>query len=663
MRRSIAVALALICSLASVADAKRVLVIRQSGTIGNESSNAASKQLGNVMSTLDLLGVDYDVVNQNAITGTLSKDALKTGVVYYDSLGNISQTYGAMIHLGFTVSGTGRVAGYNPSPLTTRSGWATIPHIFFGPQVVSGSTIFTQTATCSTGVAAGRVLSSSAGWTPSGLAMHMVGNTFVWSGNSDGSVYYRNDGSAGLILGPNSGSVVQKSRVVIGASAVSARDSGVVSCGTACDSAGRALDYFNSPSADTAVIWTRERFNGDTAITVFAPTINIGNGSVAHTGHLVAMALAIADSATRLDYDSNGKGQLIGQKPNWSPTTVAFVVDGAFSRSTSDVGIYDWNSHTTQPNSDTLLVKAGIDSLASLGIPITVGVNVDSVDAYPSEKAWWARLTRARFYPSLRTASGSTVLVPSANTSTTLAVDPFGYNRSRDFITSARYTAWSACDGTDTTLSCQLEYARRRLSAYPEYSQKLSAFIVAPMFDYIPFGRQSASLDSFEVALMRSGYTCAVSGVMAIGSLGRVSWALDSGSPQSLVATDPKNWNNLQRRSMRNDFRWLSAREINENAVQATKWSSHTMNEEWTNAIFNKLWYNQDLLYYQHNFRTKCNVIIIRPGDLGFQPKSTRNPLMPGWWCIKWTVNEILAINAFAGRTVINIGYPEDIQL
>jgi hypothetical protein len=678
MRRLLC-ALVALC-LALPAQAGRLLVIKQNTPATSEGLSVISKELAIRKAVLDALGVDYDVVPQSVVAAringpatNLNQAAIRTGLVSFNDVGTVQRQYAGVVHMGFTVAGAGgntRVTGYNPDTLTlARSSggvsvtWPSVPQLFLGIGNVPSAGIYTSVAACSTGVTSGGL--SSFQDNAQRLSLHMVGQPEVWNENG-GHIYYREDLTRGLtILAGTPG--ITKARVVIRSNSSAFRENGRTSC-TDCDSIGRPATYFESPAADTALIWTRQRdINDLSGMQIFMLPSYANNGPSETDVFTFAMSIAIMDSATG--------GQIIGQKPGWEPLKVGFVVSGAFTRSKSDASSSScWSCHGTQP-SDTALVKAGIDSLAALKIPVVVTVNVDSIATYPYEKSWWTRLKLARFSPESRVYIDSlNANQGQTNASRYNAPDVFGAYRSRQLITPTRFDYCTACGNGDTTLSCQLAFMRGRLDSVPEFRGRMSSTIFAPFFDYVPRNFQRSNMpqaDSFAVALLRSGYDTAINGTMFMGSTPSASWGTQSGSPFSAGPSTnaPNTWYpNPRLQTVKGvngqtigQLRWLNMRHIDEDPG-GLHYAFHATSNEFATGMFMSPWYISDTPYWNHVMRSRLSVYLIKPGDLGWLKNATSNPTRTGYLDIKWLVNQIRAVNKFANRTVIAITYPEDIN-
>lgn len=665
MRRLLCAALAL--TLAVPAHAGRIVIWRALPTAA--TTDGESKMLSAVVDVATSLGIDFDVLPQYAaIPGNTNQNVLRTLTVNFPD--GTTRSYDGQVFLGWYAGATSAtmLTGFNPDTLTlaaagvTGSTWPAKTSAFFG---VSnwGSNIYKNIAACTTAV----VGTTAGGYTTVNqeLAQHMVGKPYVWKGAPQ--PYYSRTfplvitrAALGSTL-TNPG--VVRPRVSMGSSSQSYRTNGFSSC-TDCDSMPRGATYASSEN-DTALIWTRQRTTTDPAVLVFCPHAYPSGGGPDVPGLSIAQVFAIMDSASG--------GIIIGQKRGWQPIKTGIGIGDAFSRSVSSPSGAELYTHGLKcvdgGNCDSTYWKAGLDSLNSLGVPYTVWVNVDSVASYPYEKVWWARSPNATFAPMNRSGLGSSNALPaSANATQSQPIDPFGGLRVRTLITTGRYNSGTACDGSDTTMSCLLAYARALLDSVPEFRGRMSAALLAPHYDYIPNGRGRGNMpdpDSLAAAMLRSGFRVAVTSVLPLATNSSASWGLDGSSnatlPTGLTGGVTKALRaGVWRQRVRGvgEFSWASTRHFDEDAL--FQYSGHTGSQvgELLNGALLNDWYPTTLAsrpFYYHSFRSKLNVVVIRMGDLGFQRNTTDNPVRPGYYLIKHYVNAVRSINEFAGRTVWRI--------
>ena len=62
------------------------------------------------------------------------------------------------------------------------------------------------------------------------------------------------------------------------------------------------------------------------------------------------------------------------------------------------------------------------------------------------------------------------------------------------------------------------------------------------------------------------------------------------------------------------------------------------------------------------NTNTGTNIVRISMSNLGSGPWGSASPNIPGWYQLKYTVNMARAINALAGRTLIQFVYPDQLS-
>lgn len=654
MRRLLCAALAL--TLAAPALAGRMVIWKPSG-VSAAQADAMAKYEAAVLGTAVSLGIDYDYLPQQAaIAGNTNQNTLRTLTVTFAD--GSTRSYDGQLFMGWAVGASGlKFTGFNPDTLTLGATWPSKPTAFLGLTNVSGGSIYNSTATCTTGVTPGTSLAffSVPAYEP---AQHMTGKPYVWKGATN-PYYYR---TANAITVTRSVPGVLKPRVVMGSSSVSYRDNGLSSC-TDCDSVPRGATYA-SAEEDTAIIWTRQRTTTDAAVLVFAPLLYTTGGGPDVPAANIAQVFAIMDSASG--------GRLIGQRRGWKPLQSGIGVADAFTRSVSAPNGAEYYTHglkcVSGGNCDSTYWKAGRDSLQSLGLPYTVWCNTDSIGQYPYEKVWWAQDQNATFAPAPRTQLGSGTGVSAGAASRYLVTDAFGGLRARVPITSDRYASGTACDGTDTTMSCLLSYARALLDSVPEFRGRMSAALFAPHSDYIPANYPNRNLppeDSLCAAMLRSGFRVAVTDVLPLATNAGASWGLDgSGNailPTGLTGGITKAYRaGVYRHRVEGvgTFSWASTRRYDEDALFQYSGHSGTMVGELLNGALLSDWYPTTLAsrpYYYHAFKANLNVLVIRMGDLGFQRNTTDNPVRPGWYMVKHYVNTIRSINEFAGRTVWRI--------
>lgn len=682
--RRLASAILVLALSAGTAAAERVLVIKTNATRGTETVRGLERMLATTTSVLEALGCEYDVVSQDVVRATttgpaenVGQAALKTGLVRFGvGTGSYTRQYGLIIHQNFDPNGGGSnwMAGHRPDTLTLRTGvaggttpqWPEIPQVFLGATAVTGGSLYSNVSTCTTGVKAAGGMSTFPSHA-NDLSMQAVGTEYRWkeSFNSAGTVYYRNSTTTGLAIDRATRDRIVRSRVIVGGSSANTSLNIKGSVGEAWpDSMSTPAHGEETPLADTALIYTQERFIGDSAVMVFCLAGTFVNSSLQLPAMEIAMAVALADSAAG--------GTIIGQRADWHPVEVGFVVSGAFTRSVSNASDEQWNTHGTQLSdiNDSSFVKAGIDSLARLNIPIVVSVNIDSVGAFPYEKAWWRQIPTARFTPESRIGTASTLVGAAVNANAYNSPDVFGYKRERALITDDKYNGVGAYADGDTTVSGLLYRSRIRLDSIPEFKGRLSTTLVAPWGDYIPrqySKRTMPSRDTLVMAFHRAGFRAGVIPIIPPGSMSSGSSFNSAGGfiaqdaqapyvPAHSVGTVYRNKDGL------GEFRWLGARHMDE--ANTAFFISHPISSEALLGVVQAPWYPDDLTQWAHQFKTKLHVLILRPGELAFRATSSSNVSMRGVHEWRWVVSQMRTVNLFAhaSHKPFRFVYPEDIE-
>jgi hypothetical protein len=661
MRRVFAAALALF--LAVPANAGRVAVIPPSATYGSSGNADASsrQQVGKWLELLDVMGVQYDVLPQSACPTT----QISNGTI---SFPYGDRAYSAFIHIGWKVGGT-NASGYNPDSLwragdavTTRARWSSVPQIFCGPTTTS-SVSFAGTAACTTAMNALPVPFSSA---DAGIATHefLTNGPEIWHDYSTSSttqpVLSTNVIYPAL---PRDNAITSGiTRTIVGVKRTNA--------GYGIWDGLPPIDGITRPTqatADTFILSARYRGPKDVSPIIFVYP-NAGNGPNPQVS-LMAMALAVADSVS-------GR-QIIGQKPGWTPKKIAVYVSRAFTRGGySAVG----SSHEARgwfcvtDSCDTTFYKGSIDSLASLNIPYTIGVNIDSVSAYPYEKAWWNRLPKRNF----TVESWNAVSKPAATDTAGLTWQPdiFGKVRTRTLLPVTGRTIGQACPAGDTSLTCLLTYARRKLII--NGLTPLSKAVIGPESDYLPVNFTAKNMptwDSLGVALLAAGYSHIITNPDAV-SAAPVQFSVNGAGTSQPSVTDPGVLDGFRERTIPiyanrynsgqtriGTIKNVCARGFVDDPQAANPLISpmldlqsitHPYANEFLQGVFGNIWYAGDMRYYFHSFRTPTSVYILRAGGLGmWSGKLDVNATRYEWYYLKWMYNQISAINRLAGRSVV----------
>lgn len=675
MRRALAVALAL-CLAAPASAASGWMVFVRGSTYAAGQTGTSEKVLSVMIAAADALGIQYDVVSENAYkTIYATNGRLDLGI-------NGSRTYAGQCFLNFRASGATHFAGCNPESLTkvratgetpgaaTRAGWPDIPTLFVGPSTVPSASMWANAANCTTG--AGTVSAFPSNSTR--YAFNLIGTPLTWKEWDTFNPIPRSS-AAGIL------------RTIVGAG-YSAAGNGSGTNGNKlcawCDS----MKFATQITADTMLFWARYRSTSEPA-PLFFGAINAGANGTPSIGMAIMMLSAM---------DSAANHQLIGAKPGWRPKKSAFYIAGALAHTGSSYRITasapgEMQTHFTwcaTDSCDSLNQKAGIDSVAALDVPVTIGVNCspDTLSRYANEIAWWKRITRARFSPESWKGVNSTATNPLesglGNAGDSAPVDIFGALRSRVLVSAARLGG-TACASGDTTMSCLLTNAKGYLRPY--FPNQLSRTLCAPNFDFIPsnFTAQSMpSPDTLGAACLLAGYDTMLMNPDDTNSNPAMQYARSAGGafapPNGLKAF---GWGErdylihsdiVYGRFPPNDVSTTNSHPLGRFKVRATRGLvfehsvdillTHPYHTEFLLGLFTHLWYPDDLIYYYHGFHTGLSVFVVRSGELGGTGainSDTRPAQHIGYQQMKWIVRQQQIANQLNGRVIWQIVSTDDL--
>ena len=371
--------------------------------------------------------------------------------------------------------------------------------------------------------------------------------------------------------------------------------------------------------------------------------------------------------------DSASGGNVLGSSVR--PRQVAIQVSGVCRRKNSLTA-----ADAISP-SDTVSFKASADSLDALGVPIIYGVCVDSMASYPSDLRYLKTKSNARF--AVERWNGTTfslhgadsalsanvgasrvdrVLMGSTNNWTTTEMRwrhqyANGLYSAPDSLalvtlTDADSIAWviavngfrgvsqdaeadSAISGTSapgTWTAMQREVPLRSL-----YSRKPAASILGLTFPgYNPRGgTQGNGRDRQQFVLNTSGENIFVDSMIVTHYVERSMWGMfmPYWFPPVVVQDRPFIFNTAAA-----TFNGLNAQAFCEPYLTGTIGR---------NALL----------------MTGTNLVRVTASSLGSGDGGTAAPNRPGWFQIKYFVNQCKAINRLGGRTLIAIVNPDQISL
>lgn len=634
-----------------------------------------------VVDVLEYTGACFDLIPIQATKTSLIADGIVTsgsrsttydGVLWVEALGRQGNINNPLPNrIGFT--------GCYPCSLTlSGNGNATVPsvpHLFtFGQTigtVLTPAWSYTQSTVglrCSTGVAA----------TGSGSA-----NGHMW----EGQVGYETTGWNVMSNRPHQGSAFTSAGHRRGVrpllkghfSAIYWEAEGHRSFACArCDSA------VSGAGQDTLTAWEIPASASEGAATlVFATiagagpcddstTVSAAQGVVPCEFDAPAFLFVLA----RLDSLTNG-GVWCGAKSKL-PLKAALTIDGAFSRGSRRVA-------GGTPPSDTATAKESLDSLALLNIPVTVGVNVDSIASYPSEIAWWRdRLPTARFAPQVWDGVNDTTVAGLGKWSVARPIDVFGRYRVRTYYGPYNTTA------ADSSLYAGL-LAQRAIAEAALGSGRMSGFLMAPLDDYSPKNLRWATTgwDSLNFAISRAGYSKVRTDVHTRAAnpstMGNVNRDLMIGG----VYNQSRVWSPFNSTTV--DYLGQTGHNVSGGQYSADTsnaaaggFGTYTTSPNMVGTSVARFWHGfvhsafTDYDWFPYDgastlragkVRTYEDMFVpFRHGSIikmhvsDFSGLVNGPPARPGWWGIKSVYNQFAAINRAAGRTVVRFAYPEEIS-
>lgn len=667
MRRLVAVTLALV--MCGPVSAKTLIVANTAksteANFGLGERVARESRLGHITRMLDLFGASYKIIPPAA----MKTQWARTGDVTWN-FGTSSayvEHFDAVIHLTAQKksSGSPEHPGYRPDFLTI-GGADSVPRV---PQVfmatIDGisalfagafSGIFNTTTTCSLGV---------------------VANSWDSKGPHDDEGIFYSGTTAGLmqpamqIYPALQRSTVEHKGISVllgyGPGAITSLLEPELVYSAWADS-GR---YHEAP--DTAAVYMIRYTNiaGAKPIIVLSASAGIADGA----GGLIfdfdeidpvatMVALAALDSAA---------GGRVFDNESKLPLKVAITVDGLSSRSSK------LNSGGIVP-SDTSNFYATIDSMAAYRIPVVFGVNLDSVAVYPRDLQYVKdNYPQARFSPQSRAGLDTTSLLDKGgNNRRHRAVDTFGRYRNQ----SMAYGPAGGASG-DTSLYARLVYALA-LGDSMWGRGRTSRFALPPDDDWSPYnwrGNQAdasrgVTQDSILFAYARAGFR----GIRINGSWRVARPHLNPTNPRGYVwrqgrypTADRSTRINLLAHNGNSTFGVLHYPATADSTVPVS--ISPSSGEGWMNM--HRLWSG---LFGTNNGNAVGNGLVVDHNTTGSTSParimkfscqelsgsgvnvSYKESVREGWWPIKAVANHIAIMNRAAGRTIMQVAYPEDIQ-
>lgn len=673
MRRLLAALAALYLLVAPAvanAVAARVLVVTPARYPSNDD-RAFQNQLRAWTMSLDALGVYHTEVRADQIWGC---DML-TGTLRYGGrapLGTRTTSYDAVITVpwfsAFSTSHDSltRYSFWDGSSTSLPANASRVIQIMAGPPATNSITSATwgPTAQCSTGVKSFTLVSNgTTGYVGPARSTYLAGTSLVWKTFYDMQAPRMNiasDATPGIL------------RPVFGWKTSAAGGPTVGGAGHRfelcfdCDS----MVTYDSNYPDSAFLWARYMYATDTHPVIYAwqgPGMSFGGGT--YSTSAIVGAIAMADSLLG--------GRLIGQKPMWEPLKASIYIGHGFTHSTGATSYATFDGGGVA-SGDTTFLKQTLDSLAKLGVPVTLGVNVDSIASYPNEKAWFANYTNFKYaIESTTGAWGTAPNGPNAGAaSSTRHVDLFGYERDR----TMGYWGQTCLTAADTSVACNLITARAIIEA--AWPGKFCGAVSPTKADFIPaqytkfvtgsgYHPSVPDLDSTNTALFWAGIRTVIVDPDIVDTSPNTSWSLNGAQAQITAGSYKAAFNTQRRRTVYADpFTKTTAvgsifyadRElVNAEATGSNMNLSlqHNYTEDFMQGLFTNLRNLSDTRFYYHTYRSRNSVFKTEIGAFAGIGDGTGK--RSGWWQVKHVVNQCKAINALAGRTVVKFVYADDL--
>jgi hypothetical protein len=358
MRRLLGAVLAL-ALIASGAHAKG-LVIVPTLTGSSNADKALRIQEDYVLNVLRNMGADFDAIRDNQIAAPAGTQNLRRGRFFN---GIDSVTYNPIIHVGYRAgSYTGK--GYNADSLTRRIYYPSVTHLFIGNH--NEASPFTSAALCSAGVGP---TFQYVGYEDSTRVTYVVGNPGIrWVQDNGGSI--------APVLSTRDSRGFRPIWGNLHSAHFGSMTTGVASDFEVYDDSNIGT-YPTDP--DTVSLWAILNRENGTATPIQRGTqaaavpmifVHPVDHYATNGGEMspYAAAFALADSF------SGGGLSLASSKK--LPRNIAIHIDDGWKRGDSRNGGSVYGGIEVR---DTTLLKASIDSLAALGVPFVLGVEIDSL--------------------------------------------------------------------------------------------------------------------------------------------------------------------------------------------------------------------------------------------------------------------------------------------
>lgn len=373
------------------------------------------------------------------------------------------------------------------------------------------------------------------------------------------------------------------------------------------------------------------------------------------------------------------------------------VIKGGFNR--SGIG----NPGGISP-SDTTALKATLDSLGTLGsrFRCVVTADMDSVWARTSEKTWWEKLPGVRYAPVVTACSGDSSDQRQCRGATgskwLWQEDVFGHFRKRaafGVYQDSTYVYDNDSKVSSSSSDSSLYFQLRSLFFHADSifrPERVSHFLIPPGDDFSPLFNSALTQDSLFSAMQRAGASgilfnsqkrttpSLMIGLPGIGEeriintiagkpfllLGYSGMGCNGGRKIFDVRSDSTTWSSGS--CMTNGFNRpqytypsLPAYEVHRaiNALLFTRYRDYDfmMRAQYTDPFDDVTTPVDDAVFGLR----RGSVWVTSAQDLGAGGLPTAIGTRPSWWTIKSLDQFMLAVNAWAGRTVVKWDWPENI--
>ncbi len=395
---------------------------------------------------------------------------------------------------------------------------------------------------------------------------------------------------------------------------------------------------------DTLSLWVTV---GNAALASTAPCIHSTWHPATNGGDIsqIMCALAMADSASG--------GNVFSDKRR-VPLKIGLHIDDGFKRGRSNEGatggIVGVPSDRVSP--DSVAFKASIDSLATLAVPFVVGVEIDSLGFYGNDgpdAAWWERASPYVHY-TIHAHHGATNNDPVAAAGVNFRVaDLWGDQRAR---TAAAVAAGAASDSSIESMGLYgFLQLRARFGA-----GRVDHIGMPPFDDWSPTNLNAMTYDSLYSYASAGGFT----GVRTNAACN----SCNSYTPRTANYGIGQEQRTLRIRYGRNaggNFRILAMNGYpNQGSKRYLNTALYTFGRCLNWAVLGINAMNTVPAQQNTSGEARCQICAIHAGDLGSDSNGTAS--RPGYYIFKQLVHQVRTINRLAGRTIVQIDYPQNIE-